>query len=480
MSEFLLFSDDDLDRLEAAVFRTLTEVGVLVQDETICDALRKAGAVVDGTDTPVRLSRELLQEVVDEQKQHQEQSQGKHTSPSISAGKKEPVLGMYSHVAQFFYDWERKERRHPTMEDFLFCLRFGDVHAPEAGVSHMLLLRGYSPFMQNLEATYTILEHANNVGGSYIHYGEQVPYFSEIGKIWMDDPYRFLDCCLFAATPLRFDQRACELMRAMAELGRSPAIGTMVTSAASAPVTVAGAVVVGAAEVLGGMTMQHVLGAPAPRSGGIATGSMDLKQANSDFASPEAMLQDIGIVELFDRRFGGRTAIWGQADYTCAKMPGIQAAYERCFEGMWASIAHGRQPHFGSGLLESGKTLCLEQLVIDEEVARMHWRVARKIEVNDETIALPDILDVGVGKSGESHLATEHTLRHMREAWFPTLFDRGVWDDAKEPGRDKELLDRAHQMVLDTVARYVPPSPDETKLKAVREVLDRAARELDG
>jgi len=474
VSAFRLFSEDDLDRLESATLRTLAEAGLLVQDEVICEALRKQGAEVGGSAEPVRLPAALIQEVIAEQKRHQAPAAD---GPQVSAHPQPPTLAMSSQVAQFFYDWAKRERRAPTLDDFLLCLKFGDVHNPQAGVGQMLLLRDFPPVTQNLEALYVILCHANNVGRSYVHYGEQVPYLAEIGRIWADDPQRFLSCCIFAATPLRYDERACGVMRAMAELGLSPAVGTMVTSGASAPVTVPGAIVVATAEILGGMAMQHALGAPAPHGGGIATGSMDMRQANSDFASPEAMLQDIGITELFDRRFGGRAGIWGRSDYTCARVPGLQAAYERCFEALWCVLARGGQPGFGSGLIESGKTLSLEQLLIDEEVARMHWRVARGVEVTDEAIALPEIFSIGVGEAGETHLATEHTLRHMREAWLPALFDRGVWDDAKVRLGDEQILDRAHAQVLQTVARYQPPSPDEAKLRAVRAVIDRAGAE---
>jgi trimethylamine--corrinoid protein Co-methyltransferase len=477
MAQFRLFSEDDLDRLAAGVFRTLAEAGVLIQDETIRAALAKAGAMVGGPDEPVRLPRKLVEDVIAEQVRHQAEA---GREPAVSARPRKPTLGTYTHVAQFFYDWRRQERRAPTVGDFLFCLRFGDVHDPDSGVGQMLLLRDFPPVMQNLEALYLILQHANHVGGGYVHYGEQVPYLAEMGRIWAGDPRRFLGCCIFAATPLRFDERACGVMRAMAGIGLSPPIGTMVTSGASSPVTPAGAIVVAAAEILAGMAMQHALGAPAPRSAGIATGSLDLRRANSDFASPEAMLQDIGITELFDRRFGGRAGIWGCSNYTCATVPGIQAACERCFEGMWCAIARGGQPAFGSGLIESGKTLCLEQLLIDEEVARMSWHVARGIEVSDETMGLSEILEIGTGSSGRTHLETEHTLRHMREAWAPALFDRGVWAGAWDGSQDRKLLDRAHEIVLAAVARYSPPSPDEAKLRAVRKLLDGAARKVHG
>lgn len=476
MARVMLLAESDMDRLEAAVFRTLAEAGVLIQDEVIREKLAESGARVRGAAEPVLLPRKLVSEVIAEQKRHEVEAS---ETPAVSAAPQPPRLGMYTHVAQFFYDWGEQRRRVPTLDDFLFCLRFGDVHARGAGVGQMLLLRGFSPVMQNLEALYILLQNANSVGSAYVHYAEQVPYMAEIGRIWADDPRRFLGCCIFAATPLRYDERACGVMRAMAELGVSPPVGTMVTSGASSPVTTAGAIVVAVAEILAGMAMQHALGAPAPYFGGIATGSMDLRQANSDFASPEAMLQDIGVTELFDRRFGGRTGIWGGPNYTCATLPGIQAAYERCFEGMWCCLARGGQPHFGSGLIESGKTLCLEQGLIDEEVDRMHWHVARGIEVTDEAIGLGEIIDVGAGARGHTHLETEHTLRHMREAWYPALFDRGVRDDARSGEHDRALLDRAHRIVIDTVARYTPPAPQEQKLKAVSKVLD-AAREVHG
>jgi predicted dehydrogenase len=51
-------------------------------------------------------------------------------------------------------------------------------------------------------------------------------------------------------------------------------------------------------------------------------------------------------------------------------------------------------------------------------------------------------------------------------------FFGGAWDGSQ----DRKLLDRAHEIVLATVARYSPPSPDEARLRAVRKLLDGAAR----
>ena len=67
----------------------------------------------------------------------------------------------------------------------------------------------------------------------------------------------------------------------------------MVVSGASAPITPAGAAAVGLAEILGGWTILRALGVAPPYSGGIASGSMNMRTGAVSFGSPEAMVQDL-------------------------------------------------------------------------------------------------------------------------------------------------------------------------------------------
>jgi len=85
---------------------------------------------------------------------------------------------------------------------------------------------------------------------------------------------------------------------------------------------------------------------------------------------------------------------------------------------------------YGSGMLESGITFDYGQLVLDCEFARMIKHTLLGIPVNDETLAIDPIKEIGPGKDFLMH---SHTFKHMRTQSRPELIDRkmrGTWEKA--------------------------------------------------
>ena len=81
---------------------------------------------------------------------------------------------------------------------------------------------------------------------------------------------------------------------------------------------------------------------------------------------------------------------------------------------------------------------------------------------------------------GASYLDSEHTLQRYRQSlWFPDLMDRTVWrGEQEEEHPDEGLLARAHAQFREVMSRYRPPEVDPDMLAKVREVVDRARRDL--
>lgn len=121
---------------------------------------------------------------------------------------------------------------------------------------------------------------------------------------------------------------------------------------------------------------------------------------------------------------------------------------------------------YGGGILDSGIVMSLGQLVADADVIRMYRKAQEGLPVNDITMALDVIREVGIRGN---FLGEEHTLEHYREQSDPLLFQRGVSTaEAKdlkgmaderarkilEENRDKlsvsqEVADKIHQMVIE-------------------------------
>jgi trimethylamine--corrinoid protein Co-methyltransferase len=112
----------------------------------------------------------------------------------------------------------------------------------------------------------------------------------------------------------------------------------------------------------------------------------------------------------------------------------------------------------------------LAQLVICDEILSWLGHFVRGLEINDETLAL-DLIDE-VGPDGQ-FLDSDHTLQHFRELWYPSLFDRNNYDGWLAKG-GTTLAERAAKRVEAILAEHKPePLPDDVA-QAVHAVVERA------
>ena len=100
----------------------------------------------------------------------------------------------------------------------------------------------------------------------------------------------------------------------------------------------------------------------------------------------------------------------------------------------------GANQIYGAGMIESGVTFDLGQLVMDNEIARMIKFTVGGIAVTDETMAVDDIARVG---AFGDFLSLDATLRHMRELSQPEVLDRRVREDWEAGARPTSPRGRA-------------------------------------
>jgi trimethylamine--corrinoid protein Co-methyltransferase len=146
-----------------------------------------------------------------------------------------------------------------------------------------------------------------------------------------------------------------------------------------------------------------------------------------------------------------------------------QAAYEKTLTGLAPALA-GASLIYGAGMLESGMTCDLGQMVMDNENIALIRKLVQGVPVNDETLAVDLIHEVG---PGGDFVSTDHTLRHMREASQPRLWDRDV-RAAWEANGATDLAARAREKARHVAAEHKPePLPDDV-LAALRGIVRKA------
>jgi trimethylamine--corrinoid protein Co-methyltransferase len=130
---------------------------------------------------------------------------------------------------------------------------------------------------------------------------------------------------------------------------------------------------------------------------------------------------------------------------------------------------------YGVGMLETGLTLDYGQLVMDDEFAEMIKYVLKGIPVNDETLAVDVIHEIG---SFGDFIGHEHTHKRMRtEQTHPELIDRQVrevWETLGNRDIHERAWDKANH-ILDT--HQPEPLPDDVLAK-IRSIVEESEREL--
>ena len=121
-----------------------------------------------------------------------------------------------------------------------------------------------------------------------------------------------------------------------------------------------------------------------------------------------------------------------------------------------------------------GMTIDYGQMVMDNEFARMIKYLVQGIPVNDETLAVDVIKEIGVGKDFLSHAST---YKHMRTQSQPKLIDRRMREDWQAAG-GTDIYQRALEEAKYILENHKPDPLPDTVLSAMRSIVEEAEAEL--
>jgi trimethylamine--corrinoid protein Co-methyltransferase len=472
-------SDEDLKKIHNAAFKILEEVGLKVPSDMLLEYLESYGAKVDKVKRVAKFPPEVVEQTIDlVRKTNSERKDTKDVL--ITREMTDEFTQDFGYECFFLYDWDRKERRRGTKQDVIEMIHLGDALEEVTSVGLAVLDSGTDQRIEAIEACELLYLHTKKHRGSGIRSPEQVKYFIDIDKILGYGPSNthFVQIGRCMISPLNLGSDAVGIFEALIKNDYTEQfwIATMPISGATSPVTTAGNIALATAEILGAWSLIKAINKDARTEATIISGAMDMRTGKAVFGGPEAVLQDTALWQLFTRLYQARIG-YDPGGYTDAKVPGIQAAFEKTFKQMAFGMLAGLGLTMGT--LDGAKTFSPEQAILDLESNKAMWSLFKGVEVNEETVALEQIKEVCLGE-GKTFLDCEHTVKHFRDAlWIPELLDRTMWeDDQKELLKEKQLLQRANEKWKRIVKQYVPPEVDSSRAKAIHEVVERARREL--
>ncbi len=275
--------------------------------------------------------------------------------------------------------------------------------------------------------------------------------------------------CLIS--PLYMPEDDIEIMMTAGEYGLPVKVPVMPMLGASAPVTLAGTLALGNAEVLGAFSVLQTLCPGTPTLYYLVPSLMEMRSGSSIYAAPENSLLYSAIIQM------ARSFYKVPSDTTTLFSDGVlleQATYQKGIN-LQAAALSGANIVSGAGSLDGGMAFSLQQLAIDDEMIGLTRRLLTGFEINDETLALDCVRRVG---PKGVFLDDLHTLENFRsQAIFtPTIFNYQNYSTWQEEA--KQLPERAQTKVLGILDSHEVPPLDDHVVKELERILKAADAEI--
>jgi trimethylamine--corrinoid protein Co-methyltransferase len=423
-----------IQQIHDASLELLRDVGVRFGSEPAEALLREAGQSIDSASGAVRFAPELVEE-----------SLAKLPSRVHLAGrdeKRDVMLGTgevhtcLDGQGTFSIDPESGQRRPSTMADLIAVTRLSDALDSVDLYWPPVVPSDVPDSVRTIVEVALGFAHTTRHVQHEIKHLHQVPPLLEMLDAVLGDRRRHAGRPIFSVVccPVSPLQQEPEMTTACMELARNDipiCVMPMPLAGATAPVTLAGTLVMTYAEFLSAVVLYQQVRPGFPMILGIGATILDMHTGLYSAGAPELSLLNIAMTQI-GKHIG--VPVMAQGIVSDAKAPGTQAAYEKAVNGLSAFMA-GSDVVNGLGLLDSHQLLSLEQLVIDDEVASLVKRMARGFEVDQEHIMLDLMREVGIGgnflgqrrtlehlKKGE-HFEPKLSYRASYEAWWDRRYD---------------------------------------------------------
>jgi trimethylamine--corrinoid protein Co-methyltransferase len=266
------------------------------------------------------------------------------------------------------------------------------------------------------------------------------------------------------STPLKHSSTATGKLLYMAEQALPIVHSPAPMMGGTAPVTLAGGLALGNAEVLSSLVMHQLKRPGAPFVYGSGLHHLDMRTTISVYSAPEFELARVAVAEL--GRFYGLPT-WGYAGHSDSCAMDEQAAADAAFSVL-ASLLAGSNLVHDVGYLEAGLTTSPEMIVFTAEMIDMMRRFVDGVSFDAESLALDVIQRVGPG--GE-FISTDHTMDHFRDFWEPMLFNRKRLADWLEDG-GRRLGERLRERTVALLDEHEPEPLSEHARQEIAYILE--------
>jgi len=452
-----VLDDRDLQRIHEATLDVLWRTGCRLPHRRILTRLAEAGADVDWATGVVHLPAALVVEAMDALR-GERLSREERFEQGVLRGRR-LTIGPCNEAN--IVDYGAAERRRGTTEDVLKGLVLCNKLSHVRSAMPLVTPSDCPAAMADVYGYYLCALYSAKPFSVYLMSPGAADAIMALSAARYGPEARRPAYLLEPNGALSYDDISLELALRFVEAGGSFHIGPMAMAGLDAPVTLAGTLVLQNAYNWIGNVVAFLWGASGSWGGGAH--AADMRSALCSFGSPNQLLLGLGAAQL-GQWYGFAVSV--NSALTDACVPDFQGGFEKGVSALTALLAGAS---FGAqGIVGADQGSSLEQLVIDNEWASyLDHVLSHGVPVDDATLAVDEIDRAGILGS---HIASEHTVRHMRQTyWRSSIFNHEGFDAWAERGAH-DVYARAHQQVEQILAEHYPPA---------LQVSDAARAELD-
>jgi trimethylamine--corrinoid protein Co-methyltransferase len=418
-------SQDKVGRIHGSALRVLEEVGVKVELDDALEIFSNAGAHIDAESKRVRIPERIVEKYI-----------GSAPSTVVLYGR-EPQNNLILEKTRVYMgtggaalkviDQNSGEKRPSNLEDIAKLAKLTDglenihfytipcmaqdipqdklavneFYASVSNTSKHVMGPIHSPQDVN-----DVIDMASIICGGKDKLKEQ-PFISFVAS-WM-------------VSPLTFDPEVTKILIEIVKEGMPVALSSAPMAGATSPITMAGTLTQLHAEEMAGVVFTQLINPGAPVLYGGIPGMADMYDLSYRAGGVEFGFMNAAISQL-------ATYIdipnYCSAGITEAKIPSIQAIYEKTFSICQCALAGSNYVHHAAGVLESLLTVGYGQFVIDNEIIGMAMKMVKGIEVDADRLAVDLMGEVG---PGGNFFSSRHTRKYLRNEYLePMLMPRSA------------------------------------------------------
>jgi trimethylamine--corrinoid protein Co-methyltransferase len=437
---FKPLKDDGMAAISENIFRILEQVGFGDATPHCIEACTAVGAIF-GNDGRLRMPRAVVERAIGLAEKHLV-LHGQNPAHDVRiSGQK--VHFATAGAAVMIADPENNLYRDSLAQDLFDMARIAETCEHIHIFQRTCVLRDIADnYEMDLNTIYASCQGTTkHIGTSFTDPDYMPGVFEMLYEIaGSEDAYRarpFLsNSNCFVVPPMKFATESCKIMEACIRGGMPVLLLSAGQAGATAPASIAGAIVQAVAECLAGLVYVNAMAPGHPAIFGTWPFVSDLRTGAMSGGSGEQALLSAGCAQMhnFYGLPGGSAA--GIAD---AKMPDMQAGYEQAHSNVMAGLAGLNMCYESVGMHASLLGFCLESLIIGDDMLGQSQRCVRGIEVTEDSLSLETIRSVCLDGPGH-YLGSGQTLELMqRDYVYPRLGDRSSPKEWVELGKPNLL-----------------------------------------